>query len=88
MTNKPERGAIMKGSVAFCLAFILLSANPAAAESTFPWPSTGGSARDSSEQKKPESTESTTAGRPASGNRIYKENGKTCSGLGKYKVCW
>jgi hypothetical protein len=78
----------MKEGIAFCLALILLGAAPAVADTTFNWPSTDKSSSDSAAQKKKKAEKKTTTNHPASGNRIYKENGKTCSGLGAYKVCW
>ncbi|MDX2265118.1 MAG: hypothetical protein NW215_09130 [Hyphomicrobiales bacterium] len=37
--------------------------------------------------EKPAST-AAPAKKPANGAAVYREGGKTCSGLDEYKVCW
>ena len=48
------------------------------------------SSTDASESghKKPVKNKKTSQNHPRSGAAVYREGGKTCSGLDEYKVCW
>jgi hypothetical protein len=94
----------MKSRAALCLAFILATILPAAAEGGAPsrmaqaatgatsaQPTTdAGSPASTAPAAKPRRHKKTTSRQPAarSGAAIVKEGGKTCSGLDQYRVCW
>ena len=87
----------MKARLGFCLALILAAAPAAAARNDTPASrqsaSTTAATQESPAQpakpKKHKTVKKHTGEKPTrSGAAIYKENGKTCSGLDQYKVCW
>ena len=98
MTIDIDRGSIMKTHLGFCLALILAAAPAAAAQNDTP--ASGQSANTTAattqetparpaKPKKPKTVKKTNGEKPTrSGAAVYKENGKTCSGLDQYKVCW
>ena len=78
----------MKASMGLCLALILLAAVPAAAQTTNTAAGNQNAASNETAQEKPKTEKKSPTQHARSGARIYKENGKTCSGLDEYKVCW
>jgi hypothetical protein len=98
MTIDIDRGSIMKASLGFCLAVILAAAPAAAAQNDTPASGQSASTTAATTQESParpakpkkhKTVKKHTGEKPTrSGAAIYKENGKTCSGLDQYKVCW
>jgi septum formation inhibitor MinC len=84
----------MKTSLGICLALILVAAPAAAAQNDNSASGATAATQTPAEhpvkhKKHKTAKKAATTEKPVrSGAAIYKENGKTCSGLDQYKVCW